>query len=479
MAVWETNDDETWYKVDSKKNGTYDYEEDGWVSAAYLNVSESTSSGTSNGTTSGGTASDTVETGMGVVANTYSGVNIRQGAGIGYAAVGKALPGTAVEILEVTTKGASKWGRTAQGWVCMDYIVMISSYPITGSTSGTVGGTTGSTTTTGSEVAIYTGTAKGEVKIYKETSTNSDVVRTLYAGDPITMHEILTVEENVTTNSTTDATGSTTVTTKKTSYWARVNDGYIEAPANNINLDTVDEHTYTVTETETLNVRNDAGTNGTSVLYKLAKGDQVTITELKIVNGNVWGKVESEGDKGELLTGWASLAYMTKGAVVVNTNTNNNTNNGTTVPTTPSTPVIGVGSNVGGIVDNTTGYRYTGTVINTNSLNVRATPSTAASKTTTLTKGQALVIYETTTADNMAWGRCDAGWVYLYYVDLVPVTGGVDARVVYNDNTVIYTDMNCSGVAGTYARMSVIDIYEIVGDMARTDVGWVNTSNLL
>ena len=63
---------------------------------------------------------------MGVVANTYSGVNVRQGAGTAYALVGKLLPGTAVEILEVTTVGASKWGRTVQGWVCMDYIAMIS-----------------------------------------------------------------------------------------------------------------------------------------------------------------------------------------------------------------------------------------------------------------------------------------------------------------------------------------------------------------
>lgn len=32
---------------------------------------------------------------------------------------------------------------------------------------------------------------------------------------------------------------------------------------------------------------------------------------------------------------------------------------------------------------------------------------------------------------------------------------------------------------GTYARMAVIDIYEVVGKMARTDKGWVNTDNLL
>src|SRR5699024_6710706 len=136
----------------------------------------------------------------------------------------------------------------------------------------------------------------------------------------------------------------------------------------------------------------------------------------------------------------------------------------------PTTPPIGDTGNTGGggFVNNSGGYRYTGKVINTNELNVRSTASTNSSKTTTLKSGASLVIYETTSAENMDWGRCDAGWVYLYYVDLTPcVEGAVDARVVYQDNTIIYKDVNRQETAGTYARMSVVDIYEIVGEMAR------------
>ena len=128
---------------------------------------------------------------------------------------------------------------------------------------------------------------------------------------------------------------------------------------------------------------------------------------------------------------------------------------------------------------NASGYRYTAKV-NYEGLNVRNTPSTSANSNAQLKKGQSIVIYETTINENMAWGRCDGGWVYLYYVDLTPVVNGaVDARVVYNDNTIIYSDSTGSSTVGTYARMSVIDIYEIVGKMARTDQGWVNTDNLL
>ena len=166
---------------------------------------------------------------------------------------------------------------------------------------------------------------------------------------------------------------------------------------------------------------------------------------------------------------------MTAGAVTIAPETS--------APTTaPSTPTMGSTGNTGtgGFVTNTGGYKYTGKVINTNELNVRSTASTANRYTYSLKGGASLVIYETTISENMAWGRCDAGWVYLYYVDLTPcINGAVDARVVYQDNTIIYTDADGSATAGTYARMSVIDIYEIVGKMARTDLGWVNTDNLL
>ncbi len=483
VAIWEANTDKTWYKVDSNQNGVYDYEGDGWVFGSYLSISQGT---TSTGSASTGTG--TVETGLGVVANTYGGLNVRTGPGTGYGFVCKLLPGTSVEILEVQTVGATNWGRTAQGWVSMDYIAMVSYYVPSG--SGTSAGTSNGTTT-GAETAIYTGTAKNALTIYKETSLQSEAVRTLSAGDPITMHEILTVVTEETSDPVTTGSVSTT-TTKTTRYWARVNDGYIEAPADNLNLDTLNEVVYTVTGTETLNVRDNAGTQGTNIVFKLAKGDQVAVTKLTIINGNVWGFIEDTAEKtyitdedGNKITeydwngeGWISLAYTTKGAVTIQSNTDNSSNVNNTTVTTP--PVgLGNGSSTGGVVTNAAGYRYTGTVIRTGEVNVRATASTGAAVTTTLKRGAAMVIYETTTIDGMAWGRCDAGWVYLYYVDLVPVTGAVDARVVINENTIIYSDMNASAPAGTYSKQAVVDIYEIVGNMARTELGWVHTDNLM
>lgn len=458
-----------WYNLDVDVDG--DPETGNWVSGSYLNVYEGTidGSGNSNSDNNNGTSggNSKVETGTGIVANTYAGVNVRSGAGIGYALVGKLLPGTSVEITEVKQVGAAKWGKITQGWVCMDYITMVSNYPIGGGSSGS--GSSGATTT---EVAIYTGHTNGEVTVYKETSTKSDTVRTLSAGDPVTVHELLTSTEVKDPTTDTGPNGSDEQTTTKTTYyWARVNDGYIVNPAASLALDALDEKTYTLTGKDTLKVNKDNdGAIVDDTAFKLSKGDQVKVTSLQIVKGNVWGRIEKDGK-----SGWISLASMTPGAVTIAPETS--------APTTaPSTPTMGSTGNTGtgGFVTNTGGYKYTGKVINTNELNVRSTASTASTITTTLKGGASLVIYETTIAENMAWGRCDAGWVYLYYVDLTPcINGAVDARVVYQDNTIIYTDANGSATAGTYAKMSVIDIYEIVGKMARTDLGWVNTDNLL
>lgn len=526
-----------WYRL--KITGKED--QDTWVFQQYLDV-KSGSTGSSSGSGSG--SNGNIETGKGIIANTYSGVNMRQTAGIGGAFMGKIVPGTAVEVLEVTQVGASKWGKVKvdgkTGWVCMDYVTMISYEEIPGYSGGTNGsnGSSGSTggssssTVTGSQTAIYTGRVKNpsqdsksraisefsdkqdvsedgrtidgqKLIVFKTTDINGAVVRILENGDPITMHELLTVEEETSSWGDSgeyegDNRGSDTGTSKQTAYWARVNDGYIRAPGNNLDLDPLDEAVYTLVDYDKINVYTDNiltqkayGQWAENEDYKgeetqyIKKGNQVTITQVEIHGNVISGMIESQvGD-----IGWINLSKMTKGAINVkvddNTNNNNNSsnnNNNNSNNNNNNGPVIGDTGNTGdgGLVNNAGGYKYTGKVINTNEVNVRSTASTSASVTTKLKGGASLVIYETTISEDMAWGRCDAGWIYLYYVDMTPAGGNaMDARVVYNDNTIVYTDSSCSEVAGTYSRMSVVDIYEIVGKMARTDLGWVNTDNLL
>ena len=464
VAIWEYDDG--WYKVDSNKNGVYDEKEDGWCYEQYLEISNKKAAN-STVTDASGNKYTTDGTGKGIVANTYGGLNVRQGAGTNYAPVGKLLPGTIVEILETARSG--KWGRTSQGWVSMDYLTMVSYNEVqpelpAGTTSVESYDKAEKTTTT----AVYTGLITSKATIYRNPTKdqkNAEVIREAVPGENVTIYELAKVTEVVHSDETKkDDNTTVSTTTTVTTYWARINDGWVEAPEGCLSLNALDEKIHTQTDAETLKVRN-APETGT-VIDALAQGDQVAVTALEIVKDKVWGRVETKEG-----TGWIRLDYMSEGAVVVKTPVKQNT--------TTNQVVLGQGSTTGGFVTNTSGYRYTGKVIRANSLNVRANPSETASKVISLTNGQAMVIYETTTVNGMAWGRCDAGWVYLYYVDLTPVTGAVDARVVANENTIIYSDMNCTSVAGSYSKQAVVDIYEIVGKMARTDQGWVSTDNLL
>lgn len=475
-----------WYMIDYDVDNNK--ETDSWIYSQYLEVKMGVVESGTGSTGGTGTTQKTDGTGKGIIANTYSGVNVRSGAGIGNAVVGKILNGTEVTILEVKLVGAAKWGRVKQGWICMDYVTMISYDEIPGNNSNNSGGNKGTgvssfdeaerTTTT----AVYTGSIKADTIVYKTPNPNleNNTVRTIGTGENITIHELTTVTLEIYEGDKTDKQNENNdieTVVKQTSYWARINDGWIKDPDANITLNALDEKIHTLTGASELNVRKAAGTNNDS-LGKLKKGDQVPVTKLEIVKDSgartltVWGRVETSDG----IVGYCDLSYMSEGALYEKKEE-------ATTPTTPSTPTIGSTGNTGtgGFVNNAGGYKYTGKVINTESLNVRVTASTGAKKATTLKKGANLVIYETKISEDMAWGRCDAGWVYLYYVDLTPAGGSsaIDARVVYTDNTVIYTDNAASSVAGTYSRMSVIDIYEYVGDMARTDLGWVSTGNLL
>lgn len=473
-----------WYMIDYDVDNNK--ETDSWIYSQYLEVKMGVVESGTGSTGGTGTTQKTDGTGKGIIANTYAGVNVRSGAGIANAIVGKILNGTEVTILEVKLVGAAKWGRVKQGWICMDYVTMISYDNIPGNNSNNSGGNKGTGVSSFDEVerttttAVYTGSIKADTIVYKTPNPNleNNTVRTIGTGENITIHELTAVTLEIYEGNKTEGTDKDVETVvKQTSYWARINDGWIKDPDANITLNALDEKVHTLTGASELNVRKAAGTNNDS-LGKLKKGDQVPVTKLEIVKDSgartltVWGRVETSDG----IVGYCDLSYMSEGALYEKKEE-------ATTPTTPSTPTIGSTGNTGtgGFVNNAGGYKYTGKVINTESLNVRVTASTGAKKATTLKKGANLVIYETKISEDMAWGRCDAGWVYLYYVDLTPAGGSsaIDARVVYTDNTIIYTDNAASSVAGTYSRMSVIDIYEYVGDMARTDLGWVSTGNLL
>ena len=103
VTVYEqvTADGMLWGKINV--NGT-----SGWVCMSYISVEQTNNSGTGV---------------MGTIARCFDSVNVRSAPGVGNAIVGKLKVGTRVEIFEQRLYSAQYWGRVAQGWICMEYVV--------------------------------------------------------------------------------------------------------------------------------------------------------------------------------------------------------------------------------------------------------------------------------------------------------------------------------------------------------------------
>ncbi|MBQ2854748.1 MAG: SH3 domain-containing protein [Oscillospiraceae bacterium] len=86
----------------------------GWICMSYISV-ESTS------TTGKGV--------MGTIARCFAAVNVRSAPGTGNALVNKINVGTRVEVFETKDYNGQLWGRVAQGWICMDYVLLDSELP--------------------------------------------------------------------------------------------------------------------------------------------------------------------------------------------------------------------------------------------------------------------------------------------------------------------------------------------------------------
>ena len=174
--------------------------------------------------------------------------------------------------MEQKTVDSVKWGRIANGWISLDYVTL----------SSQSGGN--STPDQGTTSSQNTGTVKSELRIRSEASTSGDVVGFLAAGAKVTILEKKTVGNTV---------------------WGRISNGWIsldfvslDGSADAIPDKNQNAGTRTVTAA-CLCVRSAAGTGNATVGY-LYKGAKVTVTEIKTVAGEQWGKIP---------TGWICLTY--------------------------------------------------------------------------------------------------------------------------------------------------------------------------
>lgn len=285
--------------------------------------------------------------------NVQEWLRIRSGPGTSYSVVGYLKPQQKVEILEQSTVGSQRWGKIAEGWISMDYVILDS--------NGSTGGNTGSdapaaTTWTGKVIA-------DELLIRSGPGTNHSIVSYLTYGTQVTVTE--------------KQTGGNLEWGKISNGWICLNYVQLDAAGNGGSSNSgsnsgTDAVTGTVNVQEWLRVRSGPGTNY-SVAGYLKPNEKVTITERKTVGGVVWGKIS---------TGWISLEY-----VILDSNSS--------------------GGNAQQTVTKT---------ITADCLRVRSGPGTSNTIVGYLYYGTKVQILETTTISNgEQWGKVSNGWISMDY----------------------------------------------------------------
>lgn len=236
---------------------------------------------------SGGSTDTSAVTGKVVVSSGR--LNIRSGAGTNYNVVGWLSAGETVSITEQKTVNGTPWGKTAKGWVCMNYISVSG-----GSNGGAAnnGGNTGNTgSTTNSNAVKGTVSASGSMlRIRTGPGSSYSVAGYLEDGSAVEILEQKTVGATV---------------------WGRISKGWISL--NYVKLDTTtsapeqDQEDSSASSTisgtviaDVLNVRSGAGTNN-RIVSRLYNGQTVTILETKDVNGTKWGRISG---------GWVCMDYI-------------------------------------------------------------------------------------------------------------------------------------------------------------------------
>lgn len=239
----------------------------GWISMSYVTLDQASSSEPQQPATDSKTGTVTCSV-----------LNVRSGAGITYGIVGYYYKGNSVTVTETKTVGATTWGKTAKGWVSMDYVTLSSGSSTTPDPGNSSGGSTGSASSIGTVIS------NDVLRIRGGAGTSYSIVGFLNPGTKVTITETKTV-------------GATT--------WGKIDKGWVSMDY--IRLDSSgtqnpSDSTAAVSKTVTascLCVRSGAGTSNSIVGY-LYKGSKVTVTETKTVGSSQWGKTAQ---------GWICLDY--------------------------------------------------------------------------------------------------------------------------------------------------------------------------
>lgn len=291
-----------------------------------------------------------------VKVNTY--LCVRTGPGTAYSTVNTLRNGDKVTILEQKTVGSMIWGRTAEGWVSMSYIVLNDEFEsdVDQGTSGKNGVVTCNELNVRSGAGVNFGIAGSYKKNDKVVITEQKTVNGITWGKTVKGWVCMDYVklEGTTSGGDTDNSGDTGST------------GTI---------------TGKVASSAELRIRSGAGTTYGIVGF-LKPGETVSITEKKTVNGTEWGKTAK---------GWVSMDYIKVDSASSGTDT---------LPED--------------FFDDEQSTTITKTV-NVASLCIRQGAGVNNTAVGWLSKGAKVTVTETKTVDGQQWGKISNGWICLDY----------------------------------------------------------------
>ncbi len=263
----------TWGKI-AYNGGT------GWICMSYITITSNSASGTGV---------------MGTIARCFSHVNVRSAPGVGNALVGTIPVGTRVEVYEKKLYNGVYWGRVAQGWICMQYVLLDAELPeATEPTTKPTNGSDIESEKVNSKAAVtytFTGSVKETLNVRKDAIATSDQAGTLNAGTTVNILALKAGKDNA------------------NEIWGKIND---YGTPGWINLAYVNYEIKGFVQSSTLTVFASASA-GSEDIGTIKLNDEVTVNAVNVEGSTVFGKIAVVKQDGTLkydYLGWIDMSKL-------------------------------------------------------------------------------------------------------------------------------------------------------------------------
>lgn len=401
-----------------------------------------------------------------VQCDTY--VNLRRGPGTSNAVIGKVTAGQTLNIYEMQTVADRQWGRTEEGWICLQYVALAGTTPAEETAPAEPADNAPEMPSEPEEkpepAKPQSGTVNADgLNVRKAPGTANEKISRLNRGTKVTVYETVTTDN---------------------APWGRIDGGWVCMYYIDLKSDTpaaleTPVSTGTVSSNTQLNVRSGPGTANSRV-SGLNPGTKVSIYETVTAQGLTWGRIDG---------GWICLQYVALSQPVREDSAP--AEEPAQTPPAESKPAEKEPSEEkpAQSVQTDGAGNLLGVVSSGTALNVRCGAGTAFPMVGMLNPGTEVTIYEQSGADGLRWGRIGPSrWICMSYVALgakAPVeqesqeTPKAEGKVVSATNLNIRSgpgvEYPLTGKLAPGSAVKIIDVKTVgATTWGRTATGWIS-----